>query len=176
MLDTSFGTGGTRRVQTATGDGNSFPSDVTVQADGRVLLLGSSRIGPSEFELVLLRLETDGDLDTTFGAGGLVRLSPGDEATGARLALSPEGQSVVVTGTATTGTVLSGLVTRILLTEVTPTTTTTTLPGGCSPAPSIAGARCRVAALGADVTAGVPAGKLQRRWQGPSRAGDRWPP
>jgi uncharacterized delta-60 repeat protein len=164
MLDTSFGAFGTRRVQTG-GAGTNFPIVTTllVQADGKVVVLAASRIGQGIFEAVLLRLDVDGDLDPSFGANGIVRLLYGDDTFPGRAEFSPDAQSVVVTGSATIESESNGFVSRILLVPFTPTTTTTTLPGGCAPPPLLAGARCRLAALGATIDAATAPGKLETK-------------
>lgn len=158
--DGSFGTNGTRRFQPAPGVYPAFLDDVVVQPDGKVLLFGESRINDTnEYELVLLRLESDGDLDGSFGGTGVVRIRIGTSGAG-QARLSPDATSVVVTGTSATSSITNGLVARILLAAP---TTTTTLPAGCVAAPSVAGARCRTARIADEVAAAVPAGKLQRR-------------
>jgi uncharacterized delta-60 repeat protein len=161
VLDGSFAAGGTRRIQTASGTGAiSHADDVIVQPDGKVLLVGSSGAFPMT-ELVILRLETDGDLDPTFGASGIVRLQIESTTTGSKGALNPDGNSLVVVGVASTESVAYGLVARVLLTEV--TTTTTTLPASCAAVPSIVGARCRLTLLASAVDGEVPEGKLRKR-------------
>jgi hypothetical protein len=88
-----------------------------------------------------------------------VRIRIGETGAG-RATLSPDGASVVVTGASVPGSITNGLVARILLAAP---TTTTTLPAGCTAAPSVAGAGCRIARIADEVAAAVPAGKVQRR-------------
>ena len=66
-LDTSFG-GGDGIVTTAFGLGNNYGQSVTVQSDGKILLGGHTWNG-SDFDLVLIRYNSDGSLDTSFGGG-----------------------------------------------------------------------------------------------------------
>src|SRR5262249_29187109 len=78
-LDTSFGTGGTKRVQTAPGTTRMDISSaiaVAVQADGKIVLAGQSTLpgGVQALEAIVLRLDATGNLDPTFGNGGIVRL------------------------------------------------------------------------------------------------------
>ena len=164
-LDVTFGSAGVARVQTASADpGQNFSSiarAVAVQADGRVLLAGTS--GTSGYtETVVVRLTAAGVLDPSFGAGGVVRIQapaaaqPQTFVWGA--ALAPDGNSLLLAGAE--GSTNRGVVGRILLTEP---TTTTTLPPGCSTEPSLASALCRLGELSASVDALVPAGRLHDR-------------
>jgi uncharacterized delta-60 repeat protein len=75
-LDTTFGTGGVARIAVE-GYGKLFPTGGTVLAGGKVLLIGYGR-SPSDRsdadDGLLVRLTQDGDLDTTFGTGGVARI------------------------------------------------------------------------------------------------------
>jgi len=174
-LDTTFGAGGSKLVQTAVGSTRDFNSNaeaVAVQGDGRVLLIGSSGSqgsGGAE-ELVVLRLDTSGNLDPTFGMGGIVRLQASTDMTPATFGsggtIAADGRSLVVVGATSVGTTAKGLVTRVLLEPFTPTTTTTTttIPaGGCTDPLPLTRALCHLAALRADVASAVPAGRIRER-------------
>ncbi|MFW5877382.1 MAG: hypothetical protein ACOCXM_11645 [Myxococcota bacterium] len=66
-LDTGFGDEGFSRVETSSVD---RALAVAVQSDGKVLVGGAGgALGPAG----LVRLDADGDLDTTFEGGGLIR-------------------------------------------------------------------------------------------------------
>jgi uncharacterized delta-60 repeat protein len=159
-VDGLFATLGTRRLQPDPAPGRqSDLNDFVVQPDGKVVAVGVTDIPLDPMpEGVVLRLDVDGNLDPTFGQNGIVRLSYGAETYANRVRLSPDAESVVVTGAtfdeAGDG---RGFATRILLV---PRTTTTTLPGNCAAAPSLAGARCRLGLLGTAIAAAVPPGKL----------------
>jgi uncharacterized delta-60 repeat protein len=72
-VDTSFA-GGT--IVTPVDIGEDYVNAVAVQADGKVLVAGSSgTVGGAK--LSLLRYQRDGALDTTFGAGGKVLVALG---------------------------------------------------------------------------------------------------
>jgi hypothetical protein len=165
-LDLTFGSGGIRRVQTATGTfAESVAEDVIIQPDGKLLLIGTSH-SPSA-EMVVLRFDTSGNLDPTFGSGGIARPLAGSVTSGAQGVLGPDAQSLVLTGKLDGSTTDLGVVARVLLTE-------TANPGACAAAPSIPGAHCRVTALGGLVDADVPEGKLRRRLdKAIARAGDK---
>jgi uncharacterized delta-60 repeat protein len=68
-LDSSFGTGG--KVTTAIGASNDYAYSVIQLADGKLVAAGYSRIGSAD-DFTLVRYNTDGNLDTGFGVGGIV--------------------------------------------------------------------------------------------------------
>ena len=68
-LDTTFGTGGI--VTTPVGSGNAIANALGLQSDGRIVAAGSSYNG-SNYDVTLVRYNTNGSLDTTFGTGGIV--------------------------------------------------------------------------------------------------------
>jgi uncharacterized delta-60 repeat protein len=68
-LDTSFGTGG--KVTTAMGGDSCDATGVVIQLDGKIVAAGSSWAGASD-SFVLVRYNTDGSLDASFGIGGKV--------------------------------------------------------------------------------------------------------
>ncbi len=90
-LDTGFGTGG---KVTTSADGSGFESlfGLAVQADGKLVAAGYSGN-----EIVLIRYNTDGSLDTSLGGTGTVVTSLGSGAdSGYDLALQSDGKIVVV--------------------------------------------------------------------------------
>jgi uncharacterized delta-60 repeat protein len=71
-LDPTFGVGGT--VVTDLG-GSDYPGAIAVQPDGKIVVAGARFIGPAatpRSAIVLVRYRSDGTLDATFGAGGIV--------------------------------------------------------------------------------------------------------
>src|SRR5262249_41566702 len=69
-LGTSFGQGGKVFTQF---HGSSWAKDVALQADGKILIAGSAiPKGSSLEDFALVRYNTDGSLDTSFGLGGKV--------------------------------------------------------------------------------------------------------
>jgi uncharacterized delta-60 repeat protein len=95
QLDPSFGAGGT--VVTEFPSSSSGARAVVVQADGRVVAAGFAHTNDSiASDFALTRHAVTGDLDATFGTGGLVRTDFGgrfDEALA--VALQPDGRIVV---------------------------------------------------------------------------------
>ncbi|GJE19528.1 cadherin-like domain-containing protein [Methylobacterium marchantiae] len=72
-LDTSFGPGKTGTIATPVGTGasNDYAYSATVQADGKILVAGNG-IGARDNDFGVVRYNSDGSLDTTFGTGGKV--------------------------------------------------------------------------------------------------------
>lgn len=69
-LDSSFGQGGTTTIDFAGDDDDA--SDLLIQADGKLLLIGDAADGFGDRDFALARLNADGTLDSTFGTGGQV--------------------------------------------------------------------------------------------------------
>jgi uncharacterized delta-60 repeat protein/uncharacterized repeat protein (TIGR01451 family) len=96
-LDPGFGTAG--RVTSDLGPGSNSARAVIVQPDGKILAAGSS--GSSDFALV--RYNSDGTPDGSFGAGGRVVTSVGNQDSAFDLALQVDGKIVAVGSTAPMG-------------------------------------------------------------------------
>lgn len=80
-LDASFGVGGQLTTDFGTDIARAF--DVAVQVDGRIVVVGNTRThDPITFGVFtdwpIVRYNTDGSLDPSFGAGGIVLASFGD--------------------------------------------------------------------------------------------------
>jgi uncharacterized delta-60 repeat protein len=101
-VDTHFGNNGS--VLTDFGTGTNQAVAVTIQADGKIVVVGTiqgSINGEFVQDIGLARYNTDGSLDKSFGTGGemLVDFGPDTEATAAGVALQANGK-LVVSGTA----------------------------------------------------------------------------
>ena len=72
-LDTTFGSGG--KVTTAVGAGEDIAYSVAVQADGKIVAGGTAEDASGKKVFAVVRYDTDGSLDTTFGSGGKVTTS-----------------------------------------------------------------------------------------------------
>src|SRR5688572_20080213 len=92
-LDTLFGTNGS----TVTNFGQDWAEglDSAVLSNGKILVAGQTGTGTRTFGLA--QLEADGDLDPTFGSGGLVETSFGDVAADPN-ALIVMGNKIVLAG------------------------------------------------------------------------------
>lgn len=86
-LDDDFGTGG--QVTTSIGPFGDEASSLAVQANGKIIVAGSSYSG-SQYLFALVRYNTDGTLDSEFGNGGKVTTAIGSS--------QDEGTSAVVQG------------------------------------------------------------------------------
>ncbi len=92
-LDSTFGTGGI--VTTAIGPGNDRALDVAIQGDGKIVVVGSVFTG-SSLDFGVVRYDTNGALDISFGGTGIVLTPVGpldDEATS--VAIQSDGRIVV---------------------------------------------------------------------------------
>lgn len=74
-IDPNWGVGGFSRINTGANSGLVYGDvDLDLQADGRVLVAGTSKAadGIGGFRALMARLTGDGDLDDSFGSGGVV--------------------------------------------------------------------------------------------------------
>lgn len=73
-LDTSFGTNGIVVTESSPAvTTNDELVDLRLQSDGKILALGTRYPNVSQQEILVIRYQSDGTLDTTFGAGGIFR-------------------------------------------------------------------------------------------------------
>src|SRR5262245_36215661 len=71
-LDDSFGSGGVSIITSGAAD-DPQPHGIVVLPDGKLMISGFLRIAlPNTYSTGLVRLASDGTLDTGFGAGGVV--------------------------------------------------------------------------------------------------------
>lgn len=92
-LDTAFGGSGT--VVTDFGN-NENGNDVAVQADGKIIVIGKSYTADFS-DVLLVRYNSDGSLDNTFGDNGKVLSDFGNNDNSNAMKLQPDGK-IVVTG------------------------------------------------------------------------------
>ena len=92
--DTGFGTGGVVELTQPTGSEGDEPTVLLVQTNGQILI--ADTFASSE---VVLRLNTDGTPDTSFGQGGTATIASTGGAPRA-LALQSDGKIVAITTTA----------------------------------------------------------------------------
>ncbi len=95
-LDTSFS--GDGKVTTHIGSGNSYAFGVTIQSDGKIIVVGSSYNG-SNVEFTLVRYYPKGSLDTSFGSNGVVTTTVGTGGSALSVAIQSDGRIVVVGNT-----------------------------------------------------------------------------
>lgn len=95
MLDTTFGSAGFVITNFGAGPTTDFARAVVIQNDGKIVIAGECLIS-SVYEKCVLRLNTDGSLDTTFSATGKLNFTVdplGDAAT--NLLIQPDGKLVL---------------------------------------------------------------------------------
>lgn len=73
--------GGTGSIMQMVGAGHSFANGICIQPDGKILLGGHKWIdnSPLAYDLVVLRLNSDGTPDNTFGTSGVATAGVADE-------------------------------------------------------------------------------------------------
>lgn len=98
-LDPSFGAGG--KVATRFAGPGEIARAVVVQPDGKIVVAGRAGVGHQR-DLALVRYNTDGTLDSTFGVRGKVRTDLGGSDRVAALVVQPDGR-IVTAGTALPG-------------------------------------------------------------------------
>lgn len=69
-LDTCFGDGG--KVTTAISSGDDIANALSLQSDGKIVVGGHARTPSNQRGFALVRYNTDGSLDMSFGTGGKV--------------------------------------------------------------------------------------------------------
>jgi uncharacterized delta-60 repeat protein len=100
-LDPSFG--GTGKVTINFAALDDYGHAVAIQNDGKIVGVGQADVG-GDFNWALIRLNTNGSLDGTFGVGGKVTTNMGDAQDSANdVAIQTDGKIVVVGNAATTG-------------------------------------------------------------------------
>jgi len=96
QLDASFGA--TRIVQVTFGVARQFCTAALIQPDGKVLVIGKREYGDefsTEDQIVVVRLLSDGNLDTAFGNGGKVILAALHEYWPKAIALQVDGKILI---------------------------------------------------------------------------------
>ena len=96
-LDNSFGTAG-KVITSLAGLGMEGAEAVVVQPDGKIVVTGEyvSSQSPSDLDLAVLRYNSNGGLDTSFGTNGIVTLDLGSLSDfGNGLAVQPDGKILV---------------------------------------------------------------------------------
>jgi len=94
-LDRTFGEGGIT-IYNSRLDGLDFGSAVALQPDGKIVVAGYSNTGFSIYEAFVLRYNSNGSLDSTFGEDGVVIYNNFYQDFGYGVAIQPNGKIVVV--------------------------------------------------------------------------------
>jgi uncharacterized delta-60 repeat protein len=100
--DAGFGTGGVAQVNFPAGRTDDA-LDVALQADGRIVVVGSTQTASGELDFGVARFNTDGTVDRSFGTNGVATIDFGaGSATAQGVAIQPDGR-IVVAGHAQVG-------------------------------------------------------------------------
>jgi uncharacterized delta-60 repeat protein len=96
--DTNFGSGGIVAIDASAAlNGDSEARAVAVQPNGKLLVAGYA-LGPASDDFLVMRLNTDGSPDPTFGSNGITRTAIGtSEDIANAMVLQPDG-SIVLAG------------------------------------------------------------------------------
>ena len=92
-LDTTFG--GTGKVTTDLGSADEGGWSAALQSDGKVVVVGRRFNGTTD-DIVLIRYNTDGTLDSSFGIGGSVIYDGGASEQALGVTIKPDGEIIVV--------------------------------------------------------------------------------
>ncbi|CAN5525275.1 hypothetical protein BH18ACI1_BH18ACI1_07560 [soil metagenome] len=96
-LDTSFGTDG--KIIASLGGGGGSAEAVALQSDGKIVIGGYARgVGRFDEDIMVARLNSNGQFDTTFGTNGvtLTDMSNGDDDAALDIALQVDSKVVAV--------------------------------------------------------------------------------
>lgn len=110
-LDTNFANNGTLVYNS--GD-HEIAYDVALQNDGKIILVGYIReFGAGEKNILLIRLNTDGTYDTTFGGDGIVTTNVSEYGEyGYAIAIQGDGKIVIAGEVSIGGTDVQALIAR----------------------------------------------------------------
>lgn len=120
IIDTGFGDGtGCRSIHTAftplASEQDTFLSDLALDGQGRVVVVGSARSGPDgdTWIPVAARLHADGQPDAAFGSGGIAAFAQIDNASFDNVAIDTQDRVVVAGTRYLSDTDADGLVMRL---------------------------------------------------------------
>ena len=114
MVDTTFAAAGT--LIEPFGPHGDLPYAMVLQPDGKIVVAGSLSIDPMggvQIHAVVLRLNSDGTRDATFGDDGLVTWDMGRNTHVDAMALQPDGK-ILVSGTLSADGIYAGGLRRLL--------------------------------------------------------------
>jgi uncharacterized delta-60 repeat protein len=94
-LDSTFGTNGV--VTNSVGSLHDYCGSLVIQNDGKIIVAGSSDNG-NDYDFTLVRYDTSGNLDNTFGIGGIITTPIGTSDDYANSVAIQENQKIIVGG------------------------------------------------------------------------------
>lgn len=113
-LDPGFGTAGVVDVLSGQSSGQGYA--VAIQPDGKIIATGSADVagaGSTTPHATVVRLNKNGGLDPSFGAGGTEMLALGDYSYALAVALEPDGRIVIAGSQAPGQLAPSALIARL---------------------------------------------------------------
>ncbi|OQP54580.1 hypothetical protein A4H97_21665 [Niastella yeongjuensis] len=96
-FDTDFGTGG--KVTTNLGPGNDEARNVAIQNDGKIVVTGFSFNAAGNTDFAVVRYTPDGDLDGSFGSGGIVKTNINSYDIAQGIAIDKTTGTITIAGT-----------------------------------------------------------------------------
>jgi uncharacterized delta-60 repeat protein len=115
-LDTSFGTSGTAGSNAFATENYDQPHDSVLDSSGRLVVVGQNGYSGSNTDVFITRFNTDGTLDRSFGAKGLVTLDIGAEESAIAVNIDSSGRIIIVGNQ-----IIAGSTTRIFAARYTDT-------------------------------------------------------
>lgn len=110
--DGTFATGGLAALDLGSDSDRAW--DLALQADGRIVVTGSTHSGGNDYDPFLVRLTTAGALDASFNGTGILVTDVGTEdGSAVGVAVQPDGR-IVQAGYASAGGIYTGYVRRYL--------------------------------------------------------------
>jgi len=156
QLDASFASGGIFATTTTKSTANA----VAIQSDGKIVVAGTGLLGDN-FSDALIRLNTDGSLDTSFGTGGVANVPPpGGGNTFGFLALAIERDGRIVAAAANFAS--TGAIVQVARVETNGTLDTSFGSGGFTSSTAIPFVTSGALALQPDGKVVVAAGVMAR--------------
>lgn len=99
-LDNTFGTDGKLRISLS--ETYDYAKSIVLQEDGKIVITGYTQNGLHNYDFALLRLNSDGSFDDTFGNNGIIITDIGNDFANS-IAIQQDGK-IVLAGSTTTGT------------------------------------------------------------------------
>ena len=106
-IDNSFGISGTVVLSGPLSAGR----DVVIQPDGKIVAIGTIN-GPTNLDMLAVRLNADGTFDNGFGTGGMVSFDATGSELGHGVALQSDGK-IIITGIVSDGTGTDAVAVRL---------------------------------------------------------------
>ncbi len=97
-LDTSFDGDGKRLINDVTSQTVHYPYGTAIQTDGKIVVAGRTSTNITLFDIVMVRLNTNGSFDTSFDGDGVVRTQLANQESQARSVLVQSDGKIVVGG------------------------------------------------------------------------------